>query len=70
MLTETRFISEFDVRNDGIIHVCVTTQIHRNNVVIHAENWRCVLERNDARASEVLANEPFFLDLAQYVWSK
>ena len=69
MLTEHVYISQFDVRGDGMINVRKTTEIRRNGIPVAQEPWRCVLEPNDSRTIEVLGDEPFYLALAQQVWS-
>lgn len=67
MIQELTFISQFDIKPDGKIQVRKTTQIIKDEKVIAETYWRCVLEPNDSKASEVL-NEPYYLALAQKVW--
>lgn len=69
MLEEITFISQFDVRPDGAINVRKTTRITKDGKTVAESYWRCTLTKNDTSAAEVL-NEPFYLDLANYAWSK
>jgi hypothetical protein len=69
MLSEQTCISQFDVRDNGQIQVRKTTNVLRDDVVIASTHWRCVLEPDDARANEVLGDEPFYLNLAQQAWA-
>ena len=68
-LIEQTFISQFDVRNDGNILVRKTTNVLRDGAVIATTYWRCVLEPNDPSATQVLGDEPFYLNLAQEAWA-
>jgi hypothetical protein len=68
-LAEQTYISQFDIRNDGVIHVRKTTEVLRDEAVLASSHWRCVLEPNDPTAEEVLGAEPYFLDQAQYAWA-
>jgi hypothetical protein len=69
MFEEKVFISAFDVMRDNRIAVRKTTQVSKNGEVIASSYWRCVLSPNDPQAAEVL-DEPFYLDLANFAWSK
>ena len=68
-LIERTFISQFDVRHDGVIQVRKTTEVLRDGVVIATTYWRTVLIPNDPSAADVLGDEPFFLDQAQHAWA-
>ena len=62
-------ISQFDVRDDGIIHVRKTTKVTLDGAVVGTQHWRCVLEPNDPKAEEVLGAGSFYLSLAQHAWA-
>lgn len=62
-------ISQFDVRDDGIIHVRKTTTVTLNGAVIGTQHWRTVLDPNDPKAEEVLGEGSFYLSLAQQAWA-
>lgn len=62
-------ISQFDVREDGTIHVRKTTQVTLNGQVIGSSHWRTVLKPNDPKAEEVLGAGSFFLSQAQHAWA-
>lgn len=69
MIEEKTFISSFDVLPNKCINVRKTNQIIKDGKVIAETYWRCALEPNDPSAQSVL-NEPLYLDLANYIWSK
>jgi hypothetical protein len=69
MLSERSFVSQFDVRDDGMIHVRKTTEVLRDDVVIASSYWRCVLTPNDQRSEEVLGEGSFYLNQAQHAWA-
>lgn len=69
MFEEVSFISQFDVKSDLRIGIRKTNQVIKDGKIIAENYWRTVLEKNDSNASQVL-NEPFYLDLANYIWSK
>jgi hypothetical protein len=69
MLTERSFVSHFNVRADGRIEVRKTTEVARDGTVIATQYWRRVLEPNDSSATDVLGDEPFYLNLAQQAWA-
>ena len=62
-------ITQFDIRDDGLIHVRKTTTVTLNSVVIGMQHWRAVLQPNDPRAEEVLGEGSFYLALAQQAWA-
>jgi hypothetical protein len=62
-------ISQFDIRDDGVIHVRKTTTVTLNGVVIGSQHWRTVLQPNDPKAEEVLGEGSFYLSLAQQAWA-
>ena len=62
-------ITQFDVRNDGTIHVRKTTTVTLNGVVIGGQHWRTVLQPNDPKAVEVLGEGSFYLNQAQHAWA-
>jgi hypothetical protein len=68
-LSETTYISEFNIQPNGCIGVRKTTDVLRDDVVISSTYWRCVLIPNDPTASAVL-NEAYYLNIATYAWSK
>lgn len=61
-------ISEFNVLPDGKINIRKTTEVLKDGVVISSTYWRCVLEPNDPQAATVLADEPYYLNLATVAW--
>jgi hypothetical protein len=65
---EKVFVSEFNVKSDGTIHVRKTTDILKDGKSISQTYWRCVLVPNDAQAQDVLGAEPYYLNLAQQAW--
>jgi hypothetical protein len=68
-LSETTYISEFNIQPNGCIGVRKTTDVLRDDVVISSTYWRCVLIPNDPTASAVL-NEAYYLNIATYAWSQ
>ena len=68
-LSETTYISEFNIQPNGCIGVRKTTDVLRDDVVISSTYWRCVLIPNDPTASTVL-NEAYYLNIATYAWSQ
>jgi hypothetical protein len=68
-LSETTYISEFNIQPNGCIDVRKTTDVLRDDVVISSTYWRCVLIPNDPTASAVL-NEAYYLNIATYAWSQ
>ena len=68
MAKEKKYISAFNVNENGTISIRQTTEIIENEVVISSTYWRCVLEVNDPIASEVLDSD--YLKQAKEVWSK
>jgi len=68
MAQEKKYISEFNVNENGTINVRQTTEIIENEEVISSTYWRCVLAVNDPMASEVLDSD--YLKQANEVWSK
>ena len=68
MFEERVFISEFNVLPNKSINIRKTTEILKNNVSISQTYWRCVLSPNDPQAAVVLADEPFYLNLATEAW--
>jgi hypothetical protein len=62
-------ISQFDIRDDGVIHVRKTTTVTLNGVVIGSQHWRTVLQPNDPKVVEVLDEGSFYLGLAQQAWA-
>ena len=62
-------ITQFDIRDDGLIHVRKTTTVTLNGVVIGSQHWRTVLQPNDPKAVEVLGEGSFYLSLAQQAWA-
>jgi hypothetical protein len=67
---EKVFVSEFNVKSDGTIHVRKTTDILKDGKSISQTYWRCVLAPNDPQAQDVLGAEPYYLNLAQQAWSQ
>jgi hypothetical protein len=67
--TVQKSISQFDIRDDGVIHVRKTTTVTLNGVVIGSQHWRTVLQPNGPSATDVLGDEPFYLNLAQQAWA-
>jgi hypothetical protein len=68
-LSETTYISEFNIQPNGCIGVRKTTDVLRDDVVISSTYWRCVLIPNDPTASAVL-NEAYYLNIATYAWGQ
>jgi hypothetical protein len=68
-LSETTYISEFNIQPNGCIDVRKTTDVLRDDVVISSTYWRCVLIPNDPTASTVL-NEAYYLNIATYAWGQ
>jgi hypothetical protein len=62
-------ISQFDIRDDGVIHVRKTTVVTLNGAVIGSQHWRTVLQPNDPKAVEVLGEGSFYLNQAQHAWA-
>lgn len=69
MLTEHRYISEFNVRANGEIGVRKTIEVRRNDQVIGSEYFRIVLKPNDPETQAILGDEPYYLNLAQQAWA-
>jgi hypothetical protein len=67
---EKVYVSEFNVKSDGTIHVRKTTDILKDGAVVSSTYWRCVLVPNDAQAQDVLGAEPYYLNIANYAWSQ
>ena len=65
---EKVFVSEFNVRSDGTIHVRKTTEILKDGASVSQTYWRCVLQPNDPQAQDVLGAEPYYFNLAQDAW--
>jgi hypothetical protein len=68
MIEEKKYISQFNVNENGTISIRQTTEIIENEEVISSTYWRCVLQVNDPMASEVLDSD--YLKQANDVWSK
>ena len=68
MAQEKKYISAFNVNENGTISIRQTTEIIENEEVISTTFWRCVLAVNDPIASEVLDSD--YLKQANEVWSK
>jgi hypothetical protein len=68
MAQEKKYISEFNVNENGTISIRKTTEIIENEEVISSSYWRCVLEVNDPTADEVLGVDTYFRNLAQFAW--
>jgi hypothetical protein len=68
MAQEKKYISQFNVNENGTISIRQTTEIIENEEVISSTYWRCVLAVNDPMASEVLDSD--YLKQANEVWSK
>ena len=68
MAQEKKYISGFNVNENGTISIRQTTEIIENEQVISSTYWRCVLAVNDPMASEVLDSD--YLKQANDVWSK
>jgi len=66
--SERVFISEFNIQPTGNIGIRKTTEISKDDVVISQTYWRCVLEPHASNATEVLGDEPYYLNLAQEAW--
>lgn len=62
-------ISEFNVFSNGTIGVRKTTDVLKDEEVISSTHWRCVLDVNDSRTSEVLGDDPYYFNLAQQAWT-
>lgn len=67
-IEEKTYISQFVVHPNGFIGVRKTTELIKNEEVISAVYWRCVLVPNDPKASAVL-DEVYYADLAQSAWT-
>jgi hypothetical protein len=68
MAQEKKYISAFNVNENGTISIRQTTEIIENEEVISSTFWRGVLEVNDPTASEILDSD--YLKQAKDVWSK
>lgn len=68
-LSEKVFISAFAIERNNCISVRKTTQIEKDGAIVASSYHRWVLTPNDPQADEVL-DEPFYLDLARYAWTK
>lgn len=68
-LSETTYISEFNIQPNGCIGVRKTTDVLRDDVVISSTYWRTVLVPNDPTASTVL-DEAYYANIAAYAWSQ
>jgi hypothetical protein len=68
MAKEKKYISAFNVNENGTISIRQTIEIIENEEVISSTFWRGVLEVNDPTASEVLDSD--YLKQANEVWSK
>ena len=68
-LSETTFISQFDIQPNGCINVRKSTDVLRDGTVISTTYWRCVLTPNDPQASTVL-DEAYYLNIATYAWTQ
>jgi hypothetical protein len=65
---EKVYVSEFNVKSDGTIHVRKTNDILKDGAVVSSTYWRCVLAPNDPQAQDVLGAEPYYLNLARQAW--
>jgi len=65
---ERIFISEFNILPTKSIQVRKTTEISKDGAVVNQTYWRCVLEPNDPQAATVLADEPYYLNIATVAW--
>ena len=68
MAQEKKYISAFNVNENGTISIRQTTEIIENEEIISSTFWRGVLEVNDPTASEILDSD--YLKQAKEVWSK
>ena len=68
-LSETTYISQFDIQPNGCIGVRKTTDVLKDGVVISSTYWRTTLVPNDPQAATVL-NEQYYADIATYAWSQ
>jgi len=67
---EKVYVSEFNVQATGCIDIRKTTEVLKDGQVVSSTYWRCVLAPNDPKAQAVLGDEPYYLDIANYVWSQ
>jgi hypothetical protein len=68
-LSETTYISQFNIQPNGCIGVQKTTDVAKDGEVISSTYWRCVLVPNDPQASTVL-DEAYYLSIATYAWTQ
>ena len=68
-LSETTYISQFNIQPNGCIGVQKTTDVSKDDVVISSTYWRTTLVPNDPTASTVL-DEAYYLSIATYAWSQ
>lgn len=67
-LTETIFISQFDVLPDKSIAVRKTTQVLKDGDPLSESYWRCVLSPNDPQTQSVLGEFPYYYNLSIEAW--
>ena len=67
-LSETTYISQFNIQPNGCIGVQKTTNVLKDDVVISSTYWRTTLVPNDPQASTVL-DEAYYATLAQSAWT-
>lgn len=68
-LSETTYISQFNIQPNGCINVQKTTDVTKDDVVISSTYWRTTLVPNDPQASTVL-DEAYYASIATYAWSQ
>ena len=69
MITEKSQIFQFNVASNGVINVLKTTFILKDGETIGSNVRNYSLQINDPNANDVLGEEPFYLNIANYVWS-
>jgi len=67
---EVVYVSEFNIQSTGCIGVRKTTDILKDGTVISSTYWRTTLVPNDPNAQAVLGTDPYYLNIANYVWSQ
>jgi len=69
MITEKSQIVQFNIQPTGVINVLKTTFIIKDIETIGSNVRNYTLQVGDQNAQEILNDEPFYLNIANYVWS-
>lgn len=68
IFVEKQIISQFDLKQNGVINVRKSNQVWKDTVMISENYWRCVLMPNDPNVFNVLGDYDDYINLAIEAW--